>query len=98
MIFTKLKFRKWLNWIFSISVYIFLLFVFTVFNEYFLFLKIFFQTIGVLSLAIISVIVISTSNYYIDLTMAIGVMFVSAEIVEIVEELLEKLPNYIKKN
>ena len=90
-------FVKWLNWIFSISVYIFLLFVFTVFNEYFVFLKIFFQTIGVLSLAIISVIVISTSNYYIDLSMAIGVMFVSAEIVEIVEELLEKLPNYIKK-
>jgi CHASE2 domain-containing sensor protein len=92
------SFVKWLNWILSIAVYIFLLFVFTVFNEYFVFLKIFFQTIGVLLLAIISVIIISNSNYYIDLTVAIGVMFVSAEVVEIVEELLQKIPNYLKKN
>ena len=39
----------------------------------------------------------SNSNYYIDLTMVIGVTFISAEVVEIVEELLEKLPNYINK-
>ena len=90
-------FVKWLNWLLPISVYIFLLFVFTVFNEYFVFLKIFFQTIGVLLLAIISVIIISNSNYYIDLTLAIGVMFISAEVVEIVEELLQKIPNYLKK-
>jgi len=61
------------------------------------FLKIFFQTIGVLLLAIISVAVMSNSNYYIDLTLVIGVTFISAEVVEIVEELLEKLPNYINK-
>jgi len=91
------SFVKWLNWILSIAVYVFLLFVFTVFNEYFVFLKIFFQTIGVLLLAIISVAVMSNSNYYIDLTLVIGVTFISAEVVEIVEELLEKLPNYINK-
>ena len=91
------SFVKWLNWIVSIAVYVFLLFVFTVFKEYFVFLKIFFQTIGVLLLAIISLSIMTSSSYYIDLTMAIGVTFISAEVVEIVEELLEKLPNYINK-
>jgi len=64
------SFVKWLNWIVSIAVYVFLLFVFTVFKEYFVFLKIFFQTIGVLLLAIISLSIMTSSSYYIDLTMA----------------------------
>lgn len=91
-------FINWINWIITIAVYIFLLFVFTSFNKYFVFFKIFIQTIGILLLAIISLIIMSYSNYYINFTPAIGVIFISAQFIKFVETLLRKFPNYINKN
>jgi hypothetical protein len=61
------------------------------------FFKILSQTIGVLLLVLISVVVINYSNSYIDLSITVGIMFISAEIVEVIEELLQRLPNYSKK-
>jgi len=90
-------FVKWLNWIIAIACYIFLLFFFTTFNEYYVFLKILIQTIGILLLAVISFLIMFNSNYYIDLTPAIGMIFISAEFIKIVEEVLQKLPSYTKK-
>jgi hypothetical protein len=66
-------------------------------NESFVFFKILSQTVGVLFLVLISVAVIHYTNNYIDLSSAIAAMFISAEVVEVIEELLQKLPNYSKK-
>lgn len=91
-------FVNWINWIIAITCYILLIFVFTAFNKYFVFLKIFIQTIGILLLAIFSLSIMSISSYYIDLTQAIGMIFISAQFIKIVEEVLQKLPSYTKKN
>jgi len=90
-------FVNWINWIIAIACYIFLLFVFTAFNKYFVFLKIFIQTIGILLLAIISLSIMSTSSYYFDLTQAIGMIFISAQFIKFIENVLQKLPNYNEK-
>jgi len=91
------NFVKWLNRILSLLIYIVLLYLFVYLNEYFVFFKILSQTIGVLLLVLISVVVINYSNSYIDLSITVGIMFISAEIVEVIEELLQRLPNYSKK-
>ena len=91
-------FVNWINWIIAIACYILLLFVFTALNKYFVFVKLFIQSIGVLLLAIISLSIMSTSSYYIDLTQAIGMIFISAHFIKIVEEVLQKLSSYTKKN
>ena len=87
---------NWINLIIAISCYIFLLYVFTAFNKYFVFLKTFIQTIGVLLLAIISLSIMIKSNYYINLTPAIGMIFISAQFIKFVEAVLRKLPSYTK--
>ena len=89
-------FVRILNWLLSLIVYIILLFLFVYLNESFVFFKVISQTIGVLLLVVVSVGVIECTKHYIDLSPAIAVMFISAEIVEIVEELLRKFPKYIK--
>lgn len=87
------SFVKWLNWIISISVYCLLLFIFRNFNDYYLFIKIFFQSIGVILLLSFSIFIISKSNYYIDLSMSIGLMIVFPELIRIVETISTKLNN-----
>ena len=88
-----------LNWIISILTYIILLYLFISLNESFIFFKVLSQTIGLLFLIIISLGVINFTNHYIDLSMAIAVMFIAAEIVEINEELLIKIkPELLIKN
>ena len=89
-------FINWINWIISIAFYIFLLLIFTSYNKYFVFLKIFIQTIGILLLAIISLSIMIKSNYYINLTPAIGMIFISAQFIKFVEAVLRKLPSYTK--
>ena len=89
-------FVRILNWLLSLIIYITLLYLFVYLNESFVFFKVISQTVGVLLLVLVSVGVIEYTNHYIDLSPAIGVMFISAEIVEIVEELLRKFPKYIK--
>ena len=89
-------FINWINWIISIAFYIFLLFIFTYYNKYFVFLKIFIQTIGIVLLAFISIIIMF-SNYYIDLTPAIGMIFISAQFMKFVENVLQKIPKYNEK-
>ena len=90
-------FINWINWIIAIACYIFLLFVFTAFNKYFVFFKIFIQSIGILLLAIISLSIMSYSNYYINFTPAIGMIFISAQFIKFVENVLQKFPNYNEK-
>ena len=85
----------WLNWMLSLAVYFVLLYIHIFFNKYFIFFKLFCQSFGVLSLIIIPVIVMLNSNYYIDLTLATGVTFISGEVVKIMEEVLIKFQNYI---
>ena len=91
------NFVKWLNRILSLMIYIVLLYLFVSLNESFVFFKILSQTVGVLFLVLISVAVIHYTNNYIDLSSAIAAMFISAEVVEVIEELLQRLPNYSKK-
>ena len=87
------SFVKWLNWIISISVYCLLLFVFRNFNDYYLIIKMFFQSIGVILLLSFSIFIISISYLYIDLSMSIGLMIVFPELVRIVERISTKLNN-----
>lgn len=86
---------KYINILLSMLIYIFLLYVFVYLNEFFVFFKILFQTAGVLLLVISSLLVIHFSNFYIDLTLSIAIMFIAAEVVEVVEELLEKINNWL---
>ena len=90
-------FVNWINWIITIACYIFLLFVFTAINKYFVFFKIFIQTIGILLLAIISLSIMFYSNYYINFTPAIGMIFISAQFIKFLENVLQKFPNYNEK-
>lgn len=90
---------KVLNWIISILTYIILLYLFISLNESFIFFKVLSQTIGLLLLITISLGVINFTNHYIDLSMAIAIMFIAAEIVEINEKLLIKIkPELLIKN
>lgn len=91
------NFVKWLNRILSLIIYIVLLYLFVSLNEYFVFFKILSQTVGLLFLLIFSVAFIKYTSIYIDLSFSIMIMFISAEIVEVVEELLQRLPKYSKK-
>jgi len=91
------NFVKWLNRILSLIIYIVLLYLFVFLNESFIFFKILSQTVGLLFLLLISVAFIKYTSIYIDLSFSIMIMFISAEIVEVVEELLQRLPNYSKK-
>ena len=93
----KPNFVKWLNYILSILTYVIMLYLFINLNESFIFIKIISQTFGVIILVLISVSVIEFSNFYIDLSSAIAAMFISAEIVEIIEELLPKVSLQINK-
>ena len=88
---------KWLNRILSLIIYIALLYLFVFLNESFVFFKILSQTVGLLFLLLISVAFIKYTSIYIDLSFSIMIMFISAEIVEVVEELLQRLPSYSKK-
>ena len=90
-------FINWINWIISIAFYIFLLLIFTAYNKYFVFLKIFIQTIVILLLAIIPLIIMYYSNYYINFTPAIGMIFISAQFMKFVENVLQKIPKYNEK-
>ena len=78
-------------------IYIVLLYLFVFLNESFIFFKILSQTVGLLFLLLISVAFIKYTSIYIDLSFSIMIMFISAEIVEVVEELLQRLPSYSKK-
>ena len=87
----------WLNWILSFVVYFFLLYIYTFFKKYFIVFKFFFQFVWTLLLLVFTLVVMHNSNYYIDLTLAIGLTFISGELVKIIEEVLQKLPNYTNK-
>ena len=78
------------NLFISIMIYLILITLFMKMHESFVFIKVFSQSIGVLFLAMLNIIIMSTTSLYIDLTTAIGVMFFAPEIVEFIEEISEK--------
>ena len=84
------KTSRFINLIISLIIYFILLTLFMNIRESFVFIKVFSQTIGVLSLAILNIIVIYSTGLYLDLTVSIGVMFLAPEIVEFIEEVSEK--------
>ena len=84
---------RFLNIFISLISYLFLLYIFICYNKYFVIFKVFFQTIGVLFLAVSSIVFIHYNNFYIDLTLSIAIMFISAPIIELVEEILQKINN-----
>lgn len=86
---------KYLNIFISLFSYFFLLYIFICFNKYFVIFRVFFQTIGVLALVVFSIVFIHYNNYYIDLTLSIAIMFISAPIIELVEEILQKINNIL---
>ena len=91
------NFVYWLNKILFLIIYIGILYLFITLNESFIFFKILSQTLGVLFLVLISIASIYYTKNYIDLSFSILMMFISAELVEVIEELLQRLPNYHKK-
>ena len=88
------KKSKSTNLFISIMIYLILITLFMKLHESFVFIKVFSQSIGVLFLAMLNIIIMSTTSLYIDLTTAIGVMFFAPEIVEFIEEISEKYNLY----
>ena len=86
----RAKTSKFINLIISLIIYFILLTLFINLRESFVFVKVFSQTIGVLSLAILNIIVMYSTGLYLDLTVSIGVIFLAPEIVEFIEEVSEK--------
>ena len=82
------------NLFISIIIYFILITLFMKMHESFVFIKVFSQSFGVLFLAMINIIIMSSTSLYIDLTAAIGVMFFAPEIVELIEEISEKYNLY----
>ena len=78
----------------TIIIYLILITLYMKMHESFVFIKVFSQSFGVLFLAMLNIIIMSSTSFYIDLTAAMGVMFFAPEIVEFIEEISEKYNLY----
>ena len=92
------KLSKLINLVLSLIIYFILLILYAKLHESFVFVKVFSQTFGVLSLAMFNIIVMSFTSLYLDLTASIVVLFLGPYIVEFIESISIKYKWYENAN